>query len=121
MAQSGVDALAISIGNAHGLYPRLPQLDFGRLGKIAARVDVPLVLHGGSGTPSRDLHRTIGLGIAKVNVASELGQTFREALMQQWSNDGASVWISLALAEAMPAIGEVVKRWLHWTGAAGKA
>ena len=70
--KTGIDALAVSIGNAHGIYTKLPHLDFERLAKLKAATRIPLVLHGGSGTPEADLRRAISLGIAKVNVATEL-------------------------------------------------
>ena len=60
--ETGVDALAVSIGNAHGQYTKLPQFDFARLAAIRAAVRVPLVLHGGSGTPDEDLKRAIVAG-----------------------------------------------------------
>ena len=83
--QTGIDALAVSIGNAHGLYTKLPRLDFDRLAEIQAAVQIPLVLHGGSGTPEADLRRAISLGIAKVNVATESINAVRQSLMEQWN------------------------------------
>lgn len=121
VAETGVDALAVSIGNAHGLYVGRPQLDFARLEQIAGRVDVPLVLHGGSGTPDDDLRRAIGLGMSKVNVASELARAFRETLVSAWTVTDRPAWPPLAEVEAMAAIQDVVRCWLRRTGAAGKA
>jgi tagatose 1,6-diphosphate aldolase GatY/KbaY len=118
--QTGVGALAISIGNAHGHYTKLPNLDFARLAAIRERVSVPLVLHGGSDTPEADLRRAISLGIAKVNVATELVTAARESLLGQWKA-GENVWIPAALAQAMRAIGAVVERWIRLTGAAGQS
>lgn len=119
-AETGVDALAVSIGNAHGLYTRLPQFDFDRLLEIHKAVRVPLVLHGGSGTPEADIKRAISLGMAKVNVATELIAAFRESLRSQW-NAGRNLWLPLAQAEAMENMGQVVRKWISLTGAAGKA
>jgi len=118
--QTGVDALAVSIGNAHGQYRRLPQLDFDRLAAIAARVRAPLVLHGGSGTPEADLKRAIALGMAKINVATDLVTAWRESLRGQWA-DGRQPWAPLALAEAGKAMVPVIANWMHLTGAAGRA
>ena len=117
---TGVDALAIAIGNAHGNYTSLPRFDFQRLEAIRARVSVPLVLHGGSGTPDADLRRAISLGIAKVNVATELMRAIRESLVGQWAAD-PDVWAPKAFAEAMKAMQKVVESWIHRTGAAGRA
>jgi len=117
---SGVDLLAVSIGNAHGMYTRLPKLDFTLLKRIREKVHIPLVLHGGSGTPQEDLARAIELGIRKINVASELVKATRESLTAQW-NDGRNLWISLACVPAMEAMKKVLRKWLKKTGAAGKA
>jgi ketose-bisphosphate aldolase len=116
---TGVDALAVAIGNAHGIYTRLPELDFDRLARIRARVSVPLVLHGGSGTPDDALRRAIALGVAKVNVASELVRAYRESLLEQW-NGGANLWAPEALAVAARAIIPVAERWIRRLGAEGK-
>ena len=68
--ETGVDALAVAIGNAHGNYLAAPQLAFGRLEEIRKRVDIPLVLHGGSGITDEDFRKAISLGIVKVNIAT---------------------------------------------------
>jgi ketose-bisphosphate aldolase len=117
---TGIDALAVSIGNAHGCYTKLPQLDFDRLAKLKSATHIPLVLHGGSGTPPADLHRAITLGIAKVNVATESINAVRQSLMEQW-NSGINLWTPIAQAVAMEAMAGVVGRWCHLTGAAGRA
>ena len=119
-AQTGVDALAVSIGNAHGQYTRLPKLDFERLAAIHRAVQVPLVLHGGSGTPAEDLRRAISLGIAKVNVATELVSAIRDSLREQWQS-GRNLWLPLALAEATAALRPVLERWICASGAANRA
>lgn len=117
---TGVDALAVAIGNAHGIYTKLPQLDFARLAKIREQVRIPLVLHGGSGTPEADLQKAIRLGMAKINVASELIRAVRESLRDQW-NSGKNLWVPGNAAEAARAMEAVVAKWIHWTGAEGKA
>lgn len=68
--QTGIDALAVAIGNAHGNYPVAPHLAFDVLEQIQQRVEIPLVLHGGSGITDRDFQRAISLGIRKVNIAT---------------------------------------------------
>lgn len=117
---TGVDALAVAIGNAHGIYTKLPELDFARLEQIRERVRIPLVLHGGSGTPEADLQKAIRLGVAKVNVASELVRAVRESLREQW-NSGKNLWVPGNTAEAVHAMEAVVEKWIRWTGAEGKA
>ncbi|MDR2647583.1 MAG: class II fructose-bisphosphate aldolase [Oscillospiraceae bacterium] len=64
------DALAVSIGNAHGHYKGKPQLNFAVLAEIRALTNLPLVLHGGSGIPEEDLAKAVRLGICKVNIAT---------------------------------------------------
>ncbi len=72
---SEADALAIAIGNAHGIYKGIPSLDFERLEEMAGVVDIPLVLHGSSGIPQKLLQPAIKLGICKVNINTELSTT----------------------------------------------
>jgi fructose-bisphosphate aldolase class II/tagatose 1,6-diphosphate aldolase GatY/KbaY len=74
--QTGVDLLAVAIGNAHGFYKRAPALDLERLEAIRQAVDVPLVLHGGSGLSPAQWQATIQRGIAKINFATEIKDTF---------------------------------------------
>jgi fructose-bisphosphate aldolase class II len=69
---TGVDALAIAIGSAHGVYKKKPMLNIQRLKEICAAVDTPLVLHGGSGLSDDDFKNTIREGIAKVNIFTDL-------------------------------------------------
>jgi len=69
---TGVDALAIAIGTAHGAYKTRPCLDIGRLQEIRNTIDTPLVLHGGSGLSDDDFKNTIKNGITKVNIFTDL-------------------------------------------------
>jgi len=118
--ETGIDALAVAIGNAHGIYTVLPQLDFDRLAGIHAAVSIPLVLHGGSGTPEPDLQRAISLGIAKVNVASELVKAQRSCLLEQWG-ESRNLWVPVAQTLAIKAMIPVLEKWLRITGAAGRS
>lgn len=68
--ETGVDALAIAIGNAHGVYKSEPNLNIKRLKEIRNKVEVPLVLHGGSGITEEDFKKCIENGIRKINVAT---------------------------------------------------
>ena len=68
--ETGIYSLAVAIGNAHGNYPVAPTLAFDVLEKIHEKVDIPLVLHGGSGITDKDFQRAISLGIRKVNIAT---------------------------------------------------
>jgi ketose-bisphosphate aldolase len=75
--ESGVDALAVSIGTAHGYYCEEPKIAINLAQQISASVSIPLVLHGGSGTPHEKIKEVIRLGFAKVNVATEFQHTFQ--------------------------------------------
>ena len=90
---SGVDALAVSIGTAHGYYKAEPKLDIPRCAAIAeALPGVPLVLHGGSGTPLADVRRAIESGIAKVNIATEFLDTYIKSTLKVYQDlNGAFV------------------------------
>lgn len=117
---TGVDALAVSIGNAHGSYTRLPSFDFVRLAEIRAATTVPLVLHGGSGTPDEDLRQAIRLGMCKINIATELTAAVRKALHAELSQENPR-WLPHSLTLAHETIVPVMEKWMHLTGAAGKA
>lgn len=70
--ETGVDSLAISIGTAHGMYKGIPEINFDRLKEIAAAVETPLVLHGGSSSGDENLNRCATNGITKINIFSDL-------------------------------------------------
>lgn len=72
VSATGVDALAIAIGTAHGVYKKKPLLNLSRLCEIRAAIDTPLVLHGGSGLSDEDFRNTVRRGIAKVNIFTDL-------------------------------------------------
>jgi fructose-bisphosphate aldolase class II len=78
--KTGVDALAVSIGTAHGVYTAPPKLDLPRLREIAARVSIPLVLHGGSGLSDLDFRNCIQGGIAKINIYTDLVRVAMERI-----------------------------------------
>jgi len=90
---TGVDALAVSIGTAHGFYKKEPKLDIARCQEIAdALPDTPLVLHGGSGTPLSDVRRSVEAGIAKINIATEFMDTYLKATRKELNDlDGKFV------------------------------
>jgi fructose-bisphosphate aldolase class II len=81
---TGVDALAVSVGTAHGLYTtRQPKIDFGRLEELKKATDTPLVLHGASGVPTEMLTRAVSLaggGVSKVNIATDIEQVMLEII-----------------------------------------
>jgi tagatose 1,6-diphosphate aldolase GatY/KbaY len=78
--QTGADFLAVCIGNVHGHYRGEPDLDLERLAEIRRCVGVPLVLHGASGLPAGIIRRTIGLGVCKFNVNTEVREAYLSSL-----------------------------------------
>ncbi len=79
---TGIDALAVAIGNAHGYYKKVPKLDLDRLTAIGSRVDTPLVLHGGSGIPPDDIRAAIDRGITKINIGAGPRTAFMDGLRE---------------------------------------
>lgn len=76
--RTGVDTLAVAIGNAHGVYKGKPKVNLTRLERIREKVTVPIVMHGGSGIPQDILHAAITRGISKINIYTQLWTAFVE-------------------------------------------
>ncbi|WP_288593939.1 class II fructose-bisphosphate aldolase [uncultured Victivallis sp.] len=108
--ETDVDALAISIGTTHGVYISTPKLEIELLKKINAVSPVPLVLHGGSGTPADQLAAAIENGIAKINIYSELtaawNSTMRDFLNKR---EQMTCWFSVTCAEPDQAMREAMR------------
>ena len=87
MSKSGVDLLAIAIGNKHGIYDGPVQLDFELLKEINEKTDMPLVLHGASGIENDDIKKCIELGITKINFNTELQMAWANAVKKYLKNN----------------------------------
>lgn len=85
--ETGIDALAVAVGTAHGFYQKEPELQFDLLEEIAATISATLVLHGGSGVPGDQLKAAISRGICKVNLATEIKNIFMKTLQHELSNN----------------------------------
>ncbi|MBC7333627.1 MAG: class II fructose-bisphosphate aldolase [Actinobacteria bacterium] len=85
--ETDVDALAIAIGNVHGFYKGRPELDFERLAQIRDALNIPLVLHGGSGIPDEDFRKAISLGICKINFYTEMSRSAVDRIRQYLSEN----------------------------------
>ncbi len=81
--RTGVDCLAVAVGTSHGVYKGTPHLEFDLLATLASELDIPLVLHGGSGTGDENLHRAVTTGIQKVNLYTDLGEAWLQALKRE--------------------------------------
>ena len=112
---TGVDALAVAIGTAHGAYKTKPKLDISRLSEIRAALPTPLVLHGGSGLSDDDFRNTIANGIAKVNIFTDLCQA-GERVMR--TAEGSYLQIR---DQKVAAIKEVVMHKMELFGSVGRA
>lgn len=86
---TGVDSLAIAIGTAHGLYPKgyKPELKLDLLKEIKAKVNVPLVLHGGSANPDSEIAESVKRGINKINISSDIKDPFYQQLRKTLAAD----------------------------------
>lgn len=102
--KTGVDALAIAVGNAHGAYKLPPKLDFERIRTIAHTVDVPLVLHGGSGLTDNDFRQAIQEGISKINIFTDINVAAVKAEFERFSS------MDKGLIDLIPAAVEAVKQ-----------
>lgn len=85
---TGIDCLAVAIGTAHGFYTKPPVINIKRLEEIAALVDIPLVLHGGSGTPEDKVADACERGIAKVNICTEFIAAYGKGYNDQNTVEG---------------------------------
>lgn len=78
------DCLAVAIGTAHGSYPKnmIPKLDFERLTELKNRLNIPLVLHGGSGAGEENIHKAVACGINKINVCTDLMNHAKDSMIK---------------------------------------
>jgi fructose-bisphosphate aldolase class II len=83
VADTGVDMLAVAIGTTHGLFKGTPFIAHDRLAQIAGKVSIPLVMHGGTGVPDDAVRKAVALGIAKVNIDTQIRVAFYDELMAQ--------------------------------------
>ena len=121
MDETKVDALAIAVGTVHGLYKGDPILDLARLAQIAKKVSVPLVLHGGSGLSDHLIKSAIQLGVAKLNVNTEISIQGVNAVRGFLSEKGnENTRLEELMIEARNSMVEVVKKYIEFFGSAGK-
>lgn len=119
VTRTGVDSLAIAVGNAHGDYKFPPKLDFARIETIAERTDLPLVLHGGSGLADDDFRTAVQKGICKINIFTDLDKAGK-AGVEEGLAAGAKTMMGLMPYE-MNAMKKVVANKIRLFGSEGKA
>ena len=116
-----VDALAVAIGTAHGVYRKTPELRIDRLDEIMSVCDRPLVLHGGSGTPNDQMQNAIRHGITKINIYSDVVGAMNKGLKDKLNAmENPSTWPFIVFADARARMKEVVREKLRTFGSAGR-
>ena len=117
--QTGVDSLAIAIGTAHGLYNTEPHLDLELLAEIRRRVEIPLVLHGGTGLSEEQFRAAIAGGISKINIFTDLSIAARQRMIEAAQAEKSSYFtITNAVRDAFR---ERCGYFMDLFGASGKA
>ena len=117
VAETGIDALAVSVGNVHGFYDGDPELDFDLISEIHNRTGIPLVLHGGSGISDDDFRRAVRCGIRKINFFTEMSKLATEHIREVLASSG-DVLLPDILREAEAKIREVVMERMRVLGSA---
>jgi fructose-bisphosphate aldolase class II len=109
---TSVDALAVAVGSSHAMTSRSAALDLPLIAKLRAVLDVPLVLHGSSGVPDRDLQDAVAAGIAKVNVGTALNVAMTGAIRRMLADDASAVdprgYLAAARDEMAQRVGHVL-------------
>lgn len=120
---TGVDILAVSIGTFHGIDITgvSPNLRLEKLRGVFDRVKVPLVLHGGSGTPENDIKEAVKLGIAKININTEIRAAFSVALRKFLENNKEEITPYKYLSDAVDAARKIAEEKIHLFGSQNKA
>lgn len=119
--ETGIDALAPSIGTAHGRYRGRPDLDFQRLKEIRELTGIPLVLHGSSGVPEEDIRRAIELGVRKVNIDTDIRVAFVDEMRRVLAANPEEIDPRKVLGPARMRATEVIREKIRLFGSQGQA
>lgn len=119
--ETDVDTLAVGIGTAHGFYQGKPEINFKRLAEVNEALDIPLVLHGGTGIPAEDVRKAIKNGINKVNIGTQIRYTYMNTVSRIVEEKGAVTHTIEIMQEARPYIKQVAIDWIKICMADGKA
>lgn len=117
--RTGVDSLAVAVGNAHGDYAFPPKLDFERIRRISEMTDLPLVLHGGSGLSNDDFKQAVSCGICKVNIFTDIDKAGKAGI-EKGLAAGAKTMMGLIPYE-IEAMKEVVREKITLFGSLDRA
>lgn len=118
VAATGVDALAVAVGSSHAMLTRDAVLDDGLIAALAARVPVPLVLHGSSGVPDDGLRSAVRHGMRKINIATHLNQVMTRAVRDALAADERLVDPRTYVGRGREAVAHEVERLLRLLGGA---
>lgn len=119
--KTGVDALAVAVGTAHGVYKGKPELDFERLNKIKKLLDMPIVLHGASGVSDEDLMKAVKYGVNKVNFNTDFQQAFTKKIKEVFAEDPEVYDVHTYCGPGRDAVIEKVKEKINILGSSNKA
>lgn len=118
---TGVDALAIAIGTAHGVYKGKPELDFERLQAIKELIKMPVVLHGASGVSAADLEKAVSYGVNKVNVNTDFQQAYTARVRELFAEKADLYDPRKYCGPGRDAIAEKVKEKIKILGSSNQA
>jgi fructose-bisphosphate aldolase class II len=118
---TGVDLLAIALGSVHGMKTKDVTLDLVRLAEIRKKVEQPLVLHGSSGVSDKDIKQGVTMGLAKINVATQLAAAFTGKIREVLSNDSDIVDPRKYMTAGREGQVAAVRERIQFLGASGKA
>ncbi len=120
--QTNVDCLAVAVGTSHGVYVHTPKLHFDRLDQLNQISPVPMVMHGGSGTPDDQIKKAIQGGICKLNIYSEMLTAYYKELKHKLETSASlAIWVHKANEAPLEALKNVVKEKIDLCGSANKA
>ena len=119
--QTGIDALAVAVGTAHGNYPKdfVPTLDFERLTLLKKTLNMPLVLHGGSGSGTENIKKAVACGINKINVCTDAFNVAQNAMVKKMNENSKADYMELCIT-AEDAIKQFVKEYITIIGSADR-
>lgn len=115
--RTGIDALAVAIGTAHGKYPAgyVPKLDFERLAELKEALQMPLVLHGGSGSGEENIRKAVAGGINKINVCTDAFHVAATAMKKKWEEEPNTDYLNI-MVTAEAAVKKFVKEYIRMIG-----
>ncbi|MGB4588574.1 MAG: class II fructose-bisphosphate aldolase [Clostridiaceae bacterium] len=119
--KTGVDALAVAIGTAHGAYPKgkIPKLDFERLKELKEILKMPLVLHGGSGAGEENIRKAVAYGINKINVCTDAFEVAKEAFIKECQSTTEKDYLAISM-EVEKAVKKFVVEYIKVIGSSNR-